>query len=76
MKIEVVNKDCVVMEDYFVETENVSVNGWYGLTYFELCDETNNSTANTMYILNREKFFELKACIDKMAEEINRLENL
>lgn len=76
MEIRIENKDRILSENCFIKTDNVSVNSWYGLTYFEICDETSNLASDCISVLNRESFFELKACIDKMAEEINRLENL
>lgn len=69
MNIEFENKDKPLKENYFVSTEKVGVDGWYGLSRFEIrIDDLN--------WLNREELYELKECIDAMIKEIKRLDSI
>ena len=63
MKVQFENKDRVLMENCFIDKNNVGVYGWYGLTYFEVA--INGSTLQDLY--------DLKECIDTMIKEVERL---
>lgn len=65
VKINVENKDMILKENMFIQKNNVEVNGWYGLTYFEL--ELNEP-------LRRQDLYDLRDCLNAMIAEIERLE--
>lgn len=70
MKIRTENKDRVLMENHFIEDDNMGVYGWYGLTYFEVeVDDTNISLSEEEF----EKLFELMQEMKKEVDRLNRL---
>jgi hypothetical protein len=66
VKINVENQNMILKENMFIQKNNVEVNGWYGLTYFEL--ELNEP-------LRRQDLYDLRDCLNTMLAEIERLED-
>ena len=66
MKIAFENKDRILKENCFIEKNNAGVYGFDGLNYIEVGVEGNKV----------QDLYDLKECIDKMIEEIERLSTL
>ena len=73
MEIKFENKDKVCMENCDIIKNRIGVYGFYGLTCFEIgLDDGYNSLS----LLDKKDLYDLKECIDKMIEEIERLEKI
>lgn len=70
MKVEIENKDKVLMENAYFENEEGSLGicGLYGLTYLEIFQKS--------HALNKEEFLELYELMTAIKKEIDRLDNL
>ena len=66
MKIEFENKDRILKENCFISKNNVGVYGFYGLNHIEIGFDGNTE----------QDLYDLKECVDKMIEEIERLRAL
>lgn len=76
MEIKFENKDKVCMENCDIIKNHVAVYGFYGLTYFEIGHDNGDDFYNGLSLLNKTDLYDLKECIDKMIEEIERLEKI
>lgn len=65
--IKIENKDRVLMENCFVDKNDVGVYGWYGLTYFEI------GVPNSM---KEKDIYDLRDCLNDMIKEIERLNKI
>lgn len=70
MIIKIENENNVGSENVFVHGNYVDIDGWYGLTYFEIGHDGQNLS------LNETEFNELYIAMKEMKKRIDKLHNL
>lgn len=69
MIIRVENENNVGSENVFIDTNNIGVYGWYGLSHFEIGHQGDNLS------LNETEFNELYLAVVEMKKKIDKLHN-